>query len=196
MACPLRKTIRMSFFVLSIAIATGLLVLGAGSWRLAWYIVGPADSIGGDGWDEVLDATDGYVAVLLVHRAVVKVEYRSSTKPKVVPIGNRLQWLGLAVEQRQAALYCDYPTAYELSRELERYFSGQPGRTWITSAQAPLLPPLVALIAWPVVALVRGPLREHRRQKLHQCLHCGYSLHGLPEPRCPECGRQDAWRRC
>lgn len=26
------------------------------------------------------------------------------------------------------------------------------------------------------------------------CAHCGYSLHGLPEPRCPECGTPFSWR--
>ncbi len=38
--------------------------------------------------------------------------------------------------------------------------------------------------------LLRGPLRRHRRQKRNECIHCGYNLTGLPEPRCPECGEE------
>lgn len=29
-----------------------------------------------------------------------------------------------------------------------------------------------------------------RRIESHQCVACGYSLMGLPVPRCPECGRE------
>jgi hypothetical protein len=40
-----------------------------------------------------------------------------------------------------------------------------------------------------LVGYVRGPLRIKRRRCRGQCVQCGYSLTGLPEPRCPECGR-------
>jgi hypothetical protein len=39
------------------------------------------------------------------------------------------------------------------------------------------------------VGYARGPLRVKRRRRRGQCVHCGYSLAGLPEPRCPECGQ-------
>ena len=42
---------------------------------------------------------------------------------------------------------------------------------------------------YPVLSLIRGPLRRRRRRKRNQCISCGYNLTGLPEPRCPECGR-------
>ncbi len=36
---------------------------------------------------------------------------------------------------------------------------------------------------------IRGPVRRHRRRRRNHCLHCGYNLTGLSDPRCPECGR-------
>jgi hypothetical protein len=41
----------------------------------------------------------------------------------------------------------------------------------------------------PTAAFMRGPLRRRRRRKRGECIHCGYSLTGLTELRCPECGR-------
>ena len=48
---------------------------------------------------------------------------------------------------------------------------------------------LFALFAlYPALAFIRGPLRRWRRRKRGLCIHCGYNLTGLTEPRCPECG--------
>src|SRR5215207_7045524 len=33
------------------------------------------------------------------------------------------------------------------------------------------------------------PAEAAARLPIGLCLDCGYALHGLPEPRCPECGR-------
>ena len=49
-----------------------------------------------------------------------------------------------------------------------------------------LIWPLVG--AWPVWAFVHGPLTRWHRRRHGRCLHCGYDLTGLTEPRCPECG--------
>ena len=43
----------------------------------------------------------------------------------------------------------------------------------------------VLLVAIPTAAL----FRFDRRMPPGHCLHCGYNLTGLPEPRCPECGQ-------
>ena len=53
----------------------------------------------------------------------------------------------------------------------------------------PLWMPVMLFGAWPAVAFLRGPLRRRRRRKRGECVHCGYNLTGLPEPRCPECGK-------
>ncbi len=52
------------------------------------------------------------------------------------------------------------------------------------------IPILLALLfsLYPAVLFIRGPLRRYRRRKKGLCVKCGYSLRGLPEPRCPECG--------
>jgi hypothetical protein len=52
----------------------------------------------------------------------------------------------------------------------------------------PLWCPLILLAAYPTIAFIRGPLRRRHRRKRNQCIHCGYTLTGLPDPRCPECG--------
>jgi hypothetical protein len=43
---------------------------------------------------------------------------------------------------------------------------------------------------YPFAVLVIAPLRRHRRRKRNECIQCGYSLTGLTEPRCPECGNR------
>ena len=43
--------------------------------------------------------------------------------------------------------------------------------------------------AWPVMALVRGPLRRARATAATCCHRCGYDLTGNVSGRCPECGR-------
>jgi len=40
-----------------------------------------------------------------------------------------------------------------------------------------------------VVVLVRGLVFVPRRSERGLCRGCGYDLRGLPEPRCPECGK-------
>lgn len=54
---------------------------------------------------------------------------------------------------------------------------------WVIRASFLLLP--LALVPLPFVYL---RYRRARRFKGNQCLNCGYSLRGLPQPRCPECG--------
>ena len=58
------------------------------------------------------------------------------------------------------------------------------------SVVIPLWAPLVVFAVWLSIALVRGPLRDRRRRRRGFCIDCGYNLRGLPENRCPECGKQ------
>jgi len=48
---------------------------------------------------------------------------------------------------------------------------------------------LVVLAVWPLWCFLRGPLQHARRRSMGCCIHCGYSLTGLIQPRCPECGK-------
>lgn len=48
---------------------------------------------------------------------------------------------------------------------------------------------LCGLTATLLASIWNDAARTHRRTVAGQCLGCGYLLHGLPEPRCPECGR-------
>ncbi|MCO6437817.1 MAG: hypothetical protein J5J06_12065 [Phycisphaerae bacterium] len=46
------------------------------------------------------------------------------------------------------------------------------------------------LIIILLIIFMRGPLRRYRCIIGNCCLYCGYSLTGLIEPRCPECGER------
>jgi hypothetical protein len=52
----------------------------------------------------------------------------------------------------------------------------------------PMWVPVVLLLLQPVKAIIFGPWRTRRRERLNQCIGCGYDLRALPLPRCPECG--------
>src|SRR5688572_8743746 len=82
---------------------------------------------------------------------------------------------------------------------------------WSTVFLAFAMPPLTAVLAQPMLLpsvivsllaaalyfpvgalLLRSTLRRimvNRRKRPFVCFDCGYRLIGLPEPRCPECGR-------
>lgn len=44
----------------------------------------------------------------------------------------------------------------------------------------------------PLVIAARRGWRKRDRRRRGLCLGCGYDLRGLPEPRCPECGKSCA----
>ena len=66
------------------------------------------------------------------------------------------------------------------------------GSTYARGIGVPFWALSVLLAIYPGIVLVRSPLRRRRRRRENRCLHCGYPLVGLPEPRCPECGRPAA----
>ena len=57
-----------------------------------------------------------------------------------------------------------------------------------TVIQFPFCLTTVVLLAYPIFALIRGPLRRHRRRKKGLCVACGYNLAGNESGVCPECG--------
>lgn len=63
------------------------------------------------------------------------------------------------------------------------------GAVEVREVTLPLWMLFAVFATYPAVVLVRGPLRRRRRRRMGLCIRCGYNLKGLPEPRCPECGR-------
>ncbi|GJM25949.1 MAG: hypothetical protein DHS20C16_23640 [Phycisphaerae bacterium] len=75
-----------------------------------------------------------------------------------------------------------------LSQEELKSAREENATVWVL--RIPLWVPFLLFISIPTGLMVVGVLRRHRRRKDNQCIHCGYNLTGLPEPRCPECGMQ------
>ena len=60
--------------------------------------------------------------------------------------------------------------------------------TSILIIKIPILPMLLIVAGYPLIAFVRGPLRRHRRKRRNLCLNCAYNLTGNVTNICPECG--------
>ncbi len=75
----------------------------------------------------------------------------------------------------------------QLQAQRAKIFGGGGGTSTHVLLVASWLP-LVLALPYPIVALIRGPIRRHRYGLNRRCLCCGYNLTGLIEPRCPECG--------
>lgn len=58
----------------------------------------------------------------------------------------------------------------------------------ITYVRMPSWLPISLMLLAPLRYVFRGPVLERHRMRRNRCTMCGYSLKGLPEPRCPECG--------
>ena len=56
-----------------------------------------------------------------------------------------------------------------------------------TFVRMPAWLPCLVLLYCPVRAIIRG-VRERYRKRHNLCENCGYLLHALTIPRCPECG--------
>lgn len=64
------------------------------------------------------------------------------------------------------------------------------GNTIANGVGLPFWSICILAMIYPTVAYIRGPWCRWRRQNRNQCIHCGYRLGGLTEPRCPECGSE------
>ncbi len=73
-----------------------------------------------------------------------------------------------------------------------RVVNALPVQHWLISTMVFML--LFSVCIWGVETAFRRPIRRAIRSELNRrgfpiCQRCGYSLTGLTEPRCPECGQ-------
>jgi hypothetical protein len=106
------------------------------------------------------------------------------------PFSERLQGLGILWRKDMPLTYCPLPSWVTVSWPAPAPFPEGRGR-W-SAIYAPIWVWLLVLWAYPlgklVLALRARLLVPWRRRRHGLCVRCGYSLRGLPEPRCPECG--------
>lgn len=62
-----------------------------------------------------------------------------------------------------------------------------PPMIYLSLVRTPAWVPVCLLLWPPARAAIRAQIVRRRRRR-GECAACGYSLRGLPEPRCPECG--------
>ena len=67
-------------------------------------------------------------------------------------------------------------------------WNGQQTGWLMAGLHVPLWMAAILCSIYPAIALIRGPLRRHRRRKKGLCLKCGYNLTGNVTGVCPECG--------
>ncbi len=60
-----------------------------------------------------------------------------------------------------------------------------------TYIRLPAWLPTIVLLYSPIRAIIRG-IRQRYRKRNNLCENCGYHLHALTIPRCPECGEKIA----
>lgn len=85
------------------------------------------------------------------------------------------------------SFWCDWgPVSYQRCLDQRtgeyRMFTSK----WL-SIRTHLWLPLVLLLAYPVIAFIRGPVRRWHRRRHNKCVACGYDLTGNVTGICPEC---------
>jgi hypothetical protein len=75
---------------------------------------------------------------------------------------------------------------FRLSTEDARFMASK--ETSVLSLGLPAWAGLIVFASYPVILLMRGPLRCHRRLRAGKCTVCDYDLRGIGSTVCPECG--------
>jgi len=118
-----------------------------------------------------------------VQEGTVEIEMSAGQTPPRTPFAK--EWLGVSYGYRPGSQFYPMPPQAMLPNGATIKLPTFPSRYWI---HIDLWLPLVLAILYPIVAVIRGPLRRYRLTLKDCCTRCGYSLTGLIEPRCPECG--------
>ncbi len=116
----------------------------------------------------------------------------SSMSPAAGWWSSTLSLKGGALQVKPSLSFLGFSIAgYKLGGRHSLFYSGVKrevvGTTEVRKMEMPVWMLAPALGAWPLVALIRGPVRRHRRRGLGQCLACGYDLTGNTTGICSEC---------
>lgn len=167
---------------------TSLVLLVVGSWsdqypvRLALQMVGsrspPLDILG----LYILRPELG-ITVAIPTTKMAPIEHR---RRSLIDNQSQDRWVTMFTDVVEFERYESIQTTNreKLDRKLQlRVIGVHTRRAWW------LLPAIIG--TWPTIVCAVAALRVARkawRARLNRCLHCGYLLKGLINPRCPECG--------
>ena len=91
----------------------------------------------------------------------------------------------LSVQIFAEGVAAHFPTVYLSWMEFEYTPEGSELYFFAT---CPFWLPVFLLSTYPMLVLIRGPMRRWRRRRRGRCIRCGYSLEGNVSGVCPECG--------
>ncbi|MGD2111004.1 MAG: hypothetical protein PVI86_16630 [Phycisphaerae bacterium] len=186
--CMIRKTV--------VLLSTLAFVPSVAFWAwVAWY---PRAWYERTGFSSLIRGVTSYRDTYLVDVGVVKnlrvcggVESGSFVMVFETPVeddANNKEWVLHAGRFLLATLVMEDPVHCGNTIMLHGWVAGPGTYQRVRHVHLPCWTTCLFLAAYPVFALVRGPLRRWRRRRKGLCIKCGYNLAGNMTGVCPECG--------